>query len=320
MADFIERGQQMMNDPATVARIRQMSQATGYHPTYIAAWLDVENAQTPEERANRAAMMSRAPGDAFEQYSGNSQRQYETAQQMENSRLDREHRTTEREAGEKFRRDERIAGEEFTKGERIAGQKFQKKNRNKTLKGQRKNIKLDDRLGREREQIAREGRQEDQKRQNEFETDRDLKLHGFRMDELDVIHGTGPSAFKQMQENKAELMAAPPSPDRLSALRMIDAKINPGEDADQSLARIREEQQPYYAEKFQDGTVQPGNLPLGLQMELKQIVGEKDNAMSYEDFCDYLDIDVSDPGSDAQMKEFYLQVTGNKHNHDHWFY
>ena len=57
-----------------------MSQATGYHPTYIAAWLDVENAQTPEERANRAAMMSRAPGDAFEQYSGNSQRQYETAQ------------------------------------------------------------------------------------------------------------------------------------------------------------------------------------------------------------------------------------------------
>ena len=50
MADFIERGQAMQNDPATVARIRAMSQATGYHPTYIAAWLDVENAQTPEER------------------------------------------------------------------------------------------------------------------------------------------------------------------------------------------------------------------------------------------------------------------------------
>ena len=307
MADFIERGQAMQNDPATVARIRAMSQATGYHPTYIAAWLDVENAQTPEERANRAAMMSRAPGDAFEQYSSNSQRQYETGQQMENSRLNREHQTSER-----------LAGEDFTTRERVAGEKFTKKNRKKTIQGQRKNIKLDDKLGREREEIARKGRQEDQAAKNDFDLERDQKQNEQRMKELDIIHGTGPSAFKKMQEDKAELMAAPPSPDRLSGLRMIDAKINPGDDADQSLARIREEQQPYYAEKFQDGTVQPNDLPLGLQMELKQIVGEKDNAMSYEEFCDYLEVDVSDPYDDAQMREFYLQITGNKHNHDHW--
>ena len=146
---------------------------------------------------NRAAMMSRAPGSAFEQYSSNSQRQYETGQQMENSRLNREHQTSER-----------LAGEDFTTRERVAGEKFTKKNRKKTIQGQRKNIKLDDKLGRERE-IARKGRQEDQAAKNDFDLERDQKAERTEDEELDIIHGTGPSAFKKMQEDKAELMASP---------------------------------------------------------------------------------------------------------------
>ena len=94
-------------------------------------------------------------GDAFTQYSDNSQRQYETGQQMKNSKKNRRHQT-----------DERLAGQEFTTGEREAGEKHDNQNRRRTLRGQEKNIRLDDELTTGREKIAREGRQEDQKTQD----------------------------------------------------------------------------------------------------------------------------------------------------------
>ena len=316
---ILDRADDITNDQQTVDRIKKLAAQTGYHPTYIAAWVDVEKGQTPEERANRAAQMIRVAGDAFEQYSGNSQRQYETQQQMKNSRKNRKHQTDERLAGQEYQTGERIADQEYRTGERKASQKFTKKNRKKTIQGQRKNIKLDDRLGREREEIAREGRQEDQKSQNEFTTDRDATLHEYSMEEIALRNDGGPSPFQQQQADTIELQEADPSPDRIGAIRRRNAQLYPNENEQEATARIREEQQPYYAEKFQDGTVQPNDLPLGLQMELRQVVGEKDNAMSYEDFCDYLDIDVSDPADDAQMKEFYQQVTGNAWNHDHWW-
>lgn len=307
---ILDRADDINNDQQTVDRIKRLAAQTGYHPTYIAAWVDVERGKTPEEKANRAAQMSRGKGDAFTQYSDNSQRQHETKQQMKNSRKNRIHQTNERELGQDFRRNERVAGQDFTS-----------QNTERTLKGNRDNIDYQSKLRKEDSALERKGNQEDQETQNEFTTDRDATLHGYSMEEIDARQGSGPSSFQQQQADSIELMEADPSPDRIGAIRRRNAELYPTENEQEATARIRDEQQPYYAEKFFDGTVTPGDpLPLGLQMELKQVVGRGDDAMSYEDFCDYLDVDVSDPGDNADMQQFYTQVTGNAPNHDHWLW
>lgn len=317
---LLDRADDITNDQQTVDRIKRLAAQTGYHPTYIAAWVDVERGQTPEERANRAAQMIRASGDAFEQYSGNSQRQYETQQQMKNSRKNRRHQTHERKAGQEFTTDEREASERFRTSEREAGQKHTNKNRRKTLRGNAQNIRLEHELGTDRDKINREHRLEDQEAQNTFTTGRDATQHGYNMEELDARMDGGPSSFERQQADTIELQEADPSPDRIGAIRRRNAELYPTENEQEATARIRDEQQPYYAEKFFDGTVTPGQpLPLGLQMEMKQVVGTGDDAMSYEDFCDYLDVDVSDPGDNADMQQFYTQITGNAWNHDHWW-
>lgn len=318
---LLDRADDINNDQQTVDRIKRLAEQTGYHPTYIAAWVDVERGKTPEEKANRAAQMSRGKGDAFTQYSDNSQRQYETGQQMKNSRKNRRHQTDERLAGQEFTTEERVANQEYRTGEREAGEKHENKDRRKTLIGNEKNIRLGDELSTDRERIAREGRQEDQANQNEFTTERDEILHGYSKEEIALRNDGGPSAFQQQQADSIELQEADPSPDRIGAIRRRNAALYPTENEQEANARIRDEQQTYYAEKFFDGTVTPGNpLPLGLQMELKQVVGAGDEAMSYEDFCDYLDVDVSDPGDNADMQQFYTQITGNAPNHDHWLW
>lgn len=305
---LLDRADDINNDQQTVDRIKKLAAQTGYHPTYIAAWVDVERGKTPEEKANRAAQMSRGKGDAFTQYSDNSQRQYETGQQMKNSRKNRKQQTNERLAGQEFTTGERIANQEFRTGEREAGEKHDNQNRRKTLRGNEKNIRLDDELSTER-----------QDSQNEFTTDRDAILHGYNKEEIELRNDGGPSTFQQQQADTIELQEADPSPDRIGAIRRRNAELYPTENTEEATARIREEQQPYYAEKFFDGTVTPGQpLPLGLQMEMKQVVGTGDDAMSYEDFCDYLGVDVSDPGDNADMQQFYTQITGNAPNHDHY--
>lgn len=303
MADFIERGQAMQNDPATVARIRAMSQATGYHPTYIAAWLDVENADTPEERANRAAMMSRAPGDAFEQYSSNSQRQYETGQQMENSRLQRE-----------FQRDERLAGQEFKRNERIAGEEFTVDNREKTLLGQRKNNNRQERRRRQGEEIDRKARQAAQDRQNMFTTKRDKILFQNRLKEIDASKGTGPTAYKRFTENKDELLAADPSGARIDFMFRQERELNPNSSDEEIREKLKLELRSSHADFFhnpESPIAESGHVPPGLVAEMSTILGPKP---TFEEFCDYVGLDEND----ARTSQWFTEITGLETNHDHW--
>ena len=317
---ILDRADDITNDQQTVNRINRLAEQTGYHPTYIAAWVDVENAKTPEERANRSAQMIRTGGDAFDQYSGNSQRQYETGQQMKNSRKNRKHQTNEAVLDRDFRTDERIAGQDYRTGEREADEKFTTENTEKTLKGNRNNIKFQSKKQRQNDALRRQGQQEDTQQSQDFTTKTNEILQGYELESIDARNGTGPSALEQITADTEEFKAAEPSSMRIGAIRRQNAELYPNESEEESTARIREDQQPYYADKFQDGTtVTPGNLPLGLQQELRQVVGEKDNAMNYEEFCDYLDVDVTDPASDSEMKVFYQQVTGNTWDHDHWF-
>ena len=300
---ILDRADDITNDQQTVDRIKALAAQTGYHPTYIAAWVDVERGKTPEERANRASQMIRAKGDAFEQYAGNSQRQYETQQQMKNSRKTR-----------KFQDEQRIASELHETSEREAGQRFKKKERQKTIKGQRKNIKLDDRLGREREEIARQGREDLQNRQNKFDTRRDATQHNYTLEEIEAQKGTGPTAFKRFTENKDELLAADPSGARIDFMFRQERELNPNASDEAIREKLKQEMKSYYGNFFHDPEspiAASGNVPPGLVAEMSKILGPKP---TFEEFCDYVGLDEND----ARTAKWFTEITGLAPNHDHW--
>lgn len=300
---ILDRADDITNDQQTVDRIKKLAAQTGYHPTYIAAWVDVEKGQTPEERANRAAQMIRVAGDAFEQYSGNSQRQYETQQQMKNSRKNRKHQT-----------DERLAGQEYKTGERLAGQEYQTKEREETHKGNRKNIKFQDKRRRKSDAIERQGRQEDQAAKNKFDLKRDAIQHDDRLEEIDAQKGTGPTAFKRFTENKDELLAADPSGARIDFMFRQERELNPNASDEAIREKLKQEMKSYYGNFFHDPEspiAASGNVPPGLVAEMSKVLGPKP---TFEEFCDYVGLDEND----ARTAKWFTEITGLAPNHDHW--
>ena len=317
MADFIDRGEAMMNDPATVERIRRMSIATGYHPTYIAAWMDVESAETPDERANRAAMMSRTSGDSFSQYADNSQRQWETKKQMRNSRKNREHQTLEREAGEEFRSSENQKQRDFDSNEAALRRNHENEDREARIKANRKQSNRDHR------KTKKENDRQNAIKEDQADTryEREKELEGIHhQNQVDLINlkqsaDTDTNAGIAARERDA-LLAEEPSYRRYQQL-VIDARSILGNDASIEEVNdfLRKDMADTYFNFFHDPEspiAASGHVPPGLSAEMKEVLGE----MSFEEFADYVELDADD----SRTAQWYTEITGREPERDHFLW
>ena len=305
MADYIDRAEAMMNDPATVNRIRMMSNATGYHPTYIAAWLDVESAETPNERANRAAMMSRTSGDSFSQYADNSQRQWETRKQMKNAKKNRKHETSEREAREEFTSGENQIQRDFESEQSDIRRKHEKKETNKKIAANKKAANKAWKREKKKNVIEQE--------QADTAYDRQKELAGVQhQNQVDLIDlkqkaDAETNAGKTAREHEA-VLAEEPSYRRYQQL-VIDARSLLGNNASIEEVNdfLRKDMADTYFNFFHDPEspiAASGHVPPGLSAEMREVVGD----MSFEEFADYVELDAND----SRTAQWYTEITGRE--------
>ena len=308
---LLDRADDINNDQQTVDRIKRLSQQTGYHPTYIAAWVDVERGKTPEEKANRAAQMSRGKGDAFTQYSDNTQRQYETGQQMKNSKKNRRHQTELQEDSQDHDHWKQTATVDENKRKetvQIGENKRQEKEKKKSDK-------------RSSKRATKENRRQEDVREDAATLDHDRRLeageitHGHRMEEIGAGSGNKTNAEISAQEHDA-VLAEPPSFRRYNQLRQgAVSMLGKGATEEDIQNFIQQDMADTYFNFFHDPEspiAASGHVPPGLGAEMKEVIGE----MSFEDFADYVGLDTND----GRTGEWYTEITGKAPNHDHWLW